>query len=139
MEQSAGDFDWSQTTALPEKLKKTFSQEPLYLDLAGPNRRKTYLYTNRNFMMPLPNLRPRFTGGPRMKLPGGRAPAPENQEDAVVGRYSSPDVDRGLSGGFIIAFYQYRQADERGKIALSRDSRPRRIIFWIPSLTWPYY
>ncbi len=31
----AGDFEWGQTTALPDVLKGTFASEPLYLDFSG--------------------------------------------------------------------------------------------------------
>ncbi len=33
------DFDWSQTTALPQLLAGKFTEEPLYVDLRWPHRR----------------------------------------------------------------------------------------------------
>jgi WD40 repeat protein len=37
---STNDFDWSQTSALPETLKKTFTQEPFYIDLSWAKKKE---------------------------------------------------------------------------------------------------
>jgi WD40 repeat protein len=37
---SSNDFDWSQTSALPETLKKAFTQEPFYIDLSWAKKKE---------------------------------------------------------------------------------------------------
>ena len=48
-DESAADFDWQKTTALPPMLAKVFDDEPLYVDLRELKTRKEISYANDEF------------------------------------------------------------------------------------------
>jgi DNA-binding beta-propeller fold protein YncE len=119
---AAGDFDWGQTTALPETLKKTFAQVPHYLDLRWAKQEEHLSLKQPNFLDAVAELAATLHGKPKDEITG---------EDVFQHRRTRKILWAALVTlltltvasvvAFLIAFHQYHLADERGKIALSRQ------------------
>ncbi|MEJ2092877.1 MAG: SUMF1/EgtB/PvdO family nonheme iron enzyme [Syntrophobacterales bacterium] len=119
---AAGDFDWSRTTALPENLKKTFTQEPLYLDLRWAKQEEHLSLNNPKFNDAVAELAATLHGRPKDEITGEDVRQHRRTKRIQWAAVLSLLILTVASVvGFFIALYQYRLADERGKIALSRQ------------------
>ena len=67
---AAGDFDWGQTTALPETLEKNFSQEPLYLDLRWAKQEEDLSLHQPKFHDAVAELAATLHGRPKDEITG---------------------------------------------------------------------
>jgi hypothetical protein len=119
---AAGDFDWGQTAALPVTLKKTFAQEPLYLDLRWAKQEEDLSLHHPKFHDAVAELAATLHGRPKDEITGEDVRQHRRTKkilwSAVIALLTLTVVS---VAGFIIALNQYQLAVDREKIALSRQ------------------
>lgn len=67
---AAGDFDWSRTTALPEDLRRRFTDEPLYVDLRWADDPDKLTLRHTQFRAAILSIAATLRGVPKDELDG---------------------------------------------------------------------